>query len=254
MMLGIQDFIENPLLQLDLPVVVASIARQYPDCRDQTLVKKLIDKTISQGTLKDGSCSAPARSSKEELDSEQTNHSNKNDAQNAPVESSKKDGSQKAKETLNVFATAVLPIAGALGTLSVFLIANFYVGDVEVSPAIPFHTLEVHAYNNKGQEAIFHTPRFQLMPDNYHFEITVDSAVKQHADAAVQFRQKTLVQVSQPASPQSLTTITDTVKKKHWWQLWKKTQDKKNSTPENQAINQPEYQLENQTVPKAKHD
>jgi hypothetical protein len=263
MMLGIQIPLSRHLYSRTVELLSNRWQDQHPYCGDQTLAKSLIDKTISPGIPKDDFCSGPDHSSQQELDSAQVNHSSKVDAQNAQIESPERSGSRKARETLNVFATAVLPIIGALGTLSVFLIANFYVGDVEVSPASPFHTLEIHAYNKKGQEAIFHSPRFQLMPDDYHFEITVDSALKQHADAAVQFRQKTLVKVSQPTvAPQSGLTKTDTVTKKHWWQLWKKTQDKRNSSLENRSDdqrknlpnNQQDNQSENQKDPKAKND
>jgi hypothetical protein len=204
---------------------------------EQTLAKILIDKTKAPGTLKDDSCSTSDRSSRQGSNSVPTNHYDGHDSKNATVEQQPgKSGSHKAKETLNLFATAVLPIVGALGTLCVFLIANFYVGDVEVSPASPFHTLEIHAYNKKGQEAIFHSPRFQLMPDDYHFEITIDSAVKQQADAAVRFRERTLVKINQPAAPlQPDLTQADSVKKKHWWQLWKKARDEKKSAPETQT-------------------
>ncbi len=131
--------------------------------------------------------------------------------------------STKTKETLNLIATAVLPVLGALGTLFVFLAANFYVGYVEVKPTLNFHCIEIHAYNQRGQEAVFHTPRFQLMPDRYHFEIAIDSGSKQHVDASVLFHEKTLIDASAP--PLTSTNSDDSferskIRKRHWWQLW----------------------------------
>jgi hypothetical protein len=52
----------------------------------------------------------------------------------------------------------------------------------------PFTTLTVKAFDKKGQESTFHTPRFQLMPGSYHLEIQADSAKPQHADAEVVFQ------------------------------------------------------------------
>ena len=217
---------------------MALTANLHPVSGDHIVAKSLIDKTNSPGELRDN------------LSSSQSDNSAKADAQYPPLEQTSNAGSHKAKETLNLLATAILPIVGALGTLSVFLIANFYVGDVEVTAPHTFSTLEVHAYNKKGQEAVFHSPRFQLMPDDYHFEIAVDSRPKQHADAAVRFRERTLVQVSQPAaSPSSDPTTANIAKKKHWWQVWKKAQDENKSSSANQQT-----QPENQAEPKAKND
>jgi hypothetical protein len=131
----------------------------------------------------------------------------------------------KSKEVLNLIATAILPIVGAGGTLFVFLAANYYVGDVQIVTANTFHTLEVHAYNQKGQEAVFHTAHFQLMPEKYHFEVIVDSQATQHADAIVQFQQTTAIKVNSPFSPGTASAVTfdqdNSDKKRHWWQFWR---------------------------------
>ena len=103
----------------------------------------------------------------------------------------------KLKEHLSLASTA-LPIAGAVGTLGVWLAATFYVGDVQIATDRPFNTLEVRVSDKKGQESVFHTPQFQLMPGKYHLEVTVDSQFKQHADIKTVFRKSTTIAVHNP--------------------------------------------------------
>jgi hypothetical protein len=140
----------------------------------------------------------------------------------------------KTREVLSLLATAILPIIGALGTLFVFLVVNFYVGDVDVAIPNGYQTLEVHAYNPKGQDSVFHTPHFQLMPDRYHFEVSVNGKPREHADAAVKFRHSTKVvllataiQDSNVNGEQPAPEQTEPVKShtKRWWQFWKKSSD-----------------------------
>jgi hypothetical protein len=140
----------------------------------------------------------------------------------------------KTREVLSLLATAILPIIGALGTLFVFLVVNFYVGDVDVAIPNGYQTLEVHAYNQKGQDAVFHTPHFQLMPDRYHFEVSVNGKPREHADAAVKFRHSTKVILIASASAANGATVEQSASEqteqpkthsKHFWQFWKKSSD-----------------------------
>ena len=161
--------------------------------------------------------------------------------------------SGKFKDSLSLASTA-LPITGAVGTLAVWLAANFYVGEIQVTPDRPFNTLEVRVSDKKGQESVFHTPHFQLMPGQYHLEVTVDSQFKHHADIKAVFQKNTDIAVHVPAATSSVAsavsapggqsssqtgvTPAQTVDedwgsepgdkgKKHWWQFWKKaTPDK----------------------------
>jgi hypothetical protein len=148
----------------------------------------------------------------------------------------------KTRDVLSLFATAILPIMGALGTVFVFLVVNFYVGDVDVVVPTGYQSLEIRAYNHKGQETVFHTPHFQLFPDSYHFEVLVNSQPKQHADAVVKFHHTSNVLLSSGPSTDSvinaaMETANDTAtsqtleqtqskadqrKTKRWWQVWKK--------------------------------
>ena len=140
----------------------------------------------------------------------------------------------RTREILSLLATAILPILGALGTLFVFLIVNFYVGDVDVAIPNGYQTLEVHAYNPKGQDAIFHTPHFQLMPDRYHFEVSVNGNPREHADAAVRFRHSTKVVLLATAAADVSANVEQKAQEqaelpkshaKRWWQVWKKSTD-----------------------------
>lgn len=141
----------------------------------------------------------------------------------------------KTKDTLQVI-TAALPIIGASGTLFVWITANFYVGDVEIACADKYDHMLVKVFDNKGHETQFHTPRFQVWPGSYHFEISADDGKPQHADANVEFHQKTTIPVTLAAAPkadpQSDSHPVDPnadakeeqsdSKKRSWWKFWRK--------------------------------
>jgi hypothetical protein len=159
-------------------------------------------------------------------------------------------GGKRVHDFLNL-ATKVLPVAGAVGTLFVWLTANFYVGDVQVAPDHPFNAIEVKVSDKRGQEATFHTPKFQLMPGNYHVQVAVDSQSNQHADIKVVFHRKSLIPISMPQGAAPKTRRDDMVAlgdahedgraeekaqpvpdeeqtsspplHRHWWQFWKRT-------------------------------
>ncbi len=138
----------------------------------------------------------------------------------APTKAPGKAG--RAKETLNILGTA-LPILGAFGTCFVWTVANFYVGDVEIQTSRPFSTMTVKVFDEKGSEATFHTPKFQLMPGNYHLVIDADKNSTQQADTNVAFHAKTIVQVQLPSDLERPEAEAATAKPKHFWQkLWKK--------------------------------
>lgn len=114
----------------------------------------------------------------------------------------KAGGKGRFKETITTISTA-LPIIGAVGTAGVWLAANFYTGEVEITPDRPFNSLEVRVSDKKGQETVFHTPSFQLMPGQYHLEVTVDSQHKQHFDVKTSFHKHQKLAVHVPVSSQT---------------------------------------------------
>src|SRR4030095_15771078 len=99
---------------------------------------------------------------------------------------------ERASSYLSLASTTI-GVLGAAGTLFVWLAANFYVGDIEVQPDQVLESVVVKVYDQKGQEASFHTPRFQLMPGSYHLEIVPNGGGAQHTDVVVKFREKTIV-------------------------------------------------------------
>jgi len=134
----------------------------------------------------------------------------------------------KAKETMSFVATTI-PVLGFVGTLAVWAATNYYVGDIVVETSKPFTTLTVKAFDKKGQESTFHTPRFQLMPGSYHLEIQADNCKPQHADAEVVFQKVASVPVStsvenDETSNQAENSV-DNQKKRHWWQLWRRSEN-----------------------------
>lgn len=134
----------------------------------------------------------------------------------------------KAKETMSFVATTI-PVLGFVGTLAVWAATNYYVGDVVVETSKPFTTLTVKAFDKKGQESTFHTPRFQLMPGSYHLEIQADNFKPQHADAEVIFQKIATVPVSiteeNSAEGNQAEDSTNSQKKRHWWQLWRRSEN-----------------------------
>ncbi|MCC6977204.1 MAG: hypothetical protein IT343_02695 [Candidatus Melainabacteria bacterium] len=137
------------------------------------------------------------------------------------VFSARTGNATRTKDILTILVTA-LPIIGALGTFFVWTATNFYVGDVEVQTSRPFNTITVKVFDPKGCEATFHTPKFQLMPGNYHLVINADSYSAQHADTNVAFHAKTKVQVELPSDLERAEAQAEPVKaKKKFWQFWR---------------------------------
>lgn len=126
----------------------------------------------------------------------------------------------RTKDIMAILVTA-LPIIGAIGTAFVWTATNFYVGDVEVQTSRPFSAITIKVFDEKGHEATFHTPRFQLMPGNYHFEINADKYGTQHADTNVAFHAKTKVQVELPSDLERAEAQPEQKKTKRFWQFWK---------------------------------
>lgn len=127
----------------------------------------------------------------------------------------------RTKDIMAILVTA-LPIIGALGTFFVWTMTNFYVGDVEVQTSRPYSAIAVKVFDTKGQEVTFHTPKFQLMPGNYHLEITADKNGVQHADTNVAFHAKTKVQVELPSDLDRAEAQEETPRRKYFFQFWKK--------------------------------
>lgn len=130
-------------------------------------------------------------------------------------------GATRVKDTLSVLTTA-LPIIGAVGTLFVWMTANFYVGDVNIKVPSAYNNLSVKVYDPRGQEGTYHSPNFKLMPNTYHLVITVDENKPQHADTTVTFGNVSVVEVAPPAQNDSPEASTEPGKKKRWWQIWRK--------------------------------
>ncbi len=155
------------------------------------------------------------------------------------VSPAKADASKivKAKDTMSLLATSI-PVIGFIGTVAVWAATNYYVGEVEVATEKPFTTLTVKAFDKKGQESTFHTPRFQLMPGAYHLEVQADNGKPQHVDATVVFQKVATVAVNTSEdNDQSSNTGTDSdsqsaenisaenQKKRRWWQIWRRSEN-----------------------------
>ena len=126
----------------------------------------------------------------------------------------------KANHYLGLIST-VVGICGGLGTLFVWLTANFYVGDIEVVTDRPVDSMAIRVYDRKGGETTFHTSKFQLMPGIYHFDVVPAGAITAHADAQVSFAKKTVIPVSVTSGADDSSGEDTHPVKKHWWQFWR---------------------------------
>lgn len=151
---------------------------------------------------------------------------------------SKNSGSKivKAKDTMSLLATSI-PVIGFLGTIAVWAATNYYVGDVIIATNKPFTSLTIKAFDKKGQESTFHTPRFQLMPGSYHLEIQADNDKARHADTEVAFQKVATIPIANSEddeesknqandiAPDTASSSTESQKKRHWWQLWRRSEN-----------------------------
>ncbi len=152
-------------------------------------------------------------------------------------------------------ASMACGIAGAVGAAGVWLAANIYVGDIEISPDKSVQSVLIKVYDKKGQDATYHLKHFQLMPGNYHLEVTADGGPAQHAEIKVEFGQKCIVPVTvktatagtavqkaegeaaeqtikataepsagavDSSTDESMDKASEQTRKRHWWQFWRK--------------------------------
>jgi len=140
-------------------------------------------------------------------------------------------GVSKTKETLSLFSTAI-PIIGFVGTIFVWLAANFYTGAVDVQTPGQYKEIVIKVYDRKGQESVYVTPQFQLMPGKYHLTVTVDKNDPQQIDTEIALGKTSSIKVTTPISTASTPASTDDASgassspqtvRKHWWQFWKKS-------------------------------
>jgi hypothetical protein len=129
---------------------------------------------------------------------------------------------ERAHHYLSIASTTI-GILGAIGTLLVWLAANFYVGDLEVKLDRPVDELEVKVYDQKGKESVYHTTRFQLMPGTYEMDVVPAGGSAQRVSATVRFREKTVINVTVPGSKgESAGGDGAPEPRKRWWQFWRK--------------------------------
>ncbi|MBX9878641.1 MAG: hypothetical protein K2Y22_09300 [Candidatus Obscuribacterales bacterium] len=124
---------------------------------------------------------------------------------------------EHADKTLGV-VTKVITIVGAAGTVLVWLTANFYTGEVKLKTDHPVTAIETRVYDKKGQEGLYRTSSFYLMPGIYHLEITPEGGQKQNADVEIAFTKTVEIPV---ATPETGSDEPAKAQKKHWWQFWR---------------------------------
>ncbi|RTL34693.1 MAG: hypothetical protein EKK48_30725 [Candidatus Melainabacteria bacterium] len=145
-----------------------------------------------------------------------------------------KSKAAKTKETISFLSTAV-PLLGLIGTAFVWAAANFYVGTVDVKPADDYQEITIQVFDQKGGEKEFHTPHFLIEPGKYHMSINLDKKGAQHVDAEVKLGATSVIRVAAAPKPAESDKDTDKDGRKHWWQIWKKSNDKTEASKEPSA-------------------
>ena len=196
----------------------------------------------------------------------------------APPHKSKLD---KTQSLLTVISTSI-GLMGVAGSALAMSLSTLYTGAVEVRPDADAADVVVRVYSKDGHESVFHTKHIDLMPGDYHLEISSGEGRVAHADTRVRFHKTNTIPVifrrsarqiasahngsanasaasdsskpadlanmagnligdlarpqqdanaekQQPAIEAESTTERDTQaqntqsgKKRHWWQLWKR--------------------------------
>ncbi len=90
---------------------------------------------------------------------------------------------------------------------------------LKYKPVGLFSTITVKVFDSKGSEATFHTPKFQLMPGDYHLIISTDNNGAQQADTNIAFHAKTKVQVELPSDLDRAEAQPQPTKTKRFWQV-----------------------------------
>lgn len=197
---------------------------------------------------------------------------------------------ERTQSLLTVISTSI-GLMGVVGSALAMGISTFCTGAIEVRPNSESTPVIVKVYGKDGHESVFHTKHIELMPGDYHLEISsTDSKSVVHADTKVQFHKTNTVPVSfgrsahlvdsistssnvpdfarvaqteiataagnilgnlakprQDATPaqqepaaesestlEAKSTATDSAKKHHWWQIWKRSSVVSRSTDDKQ--------------------
>ncbi|CAN5260279.1 hypothetical protein BH10CYA1_BH10CYA1_51500 [soil metagenome] len=160
-----------------------------------------------------------------------------------------KTKSTKTKETISFLSTLV-PLVGVLGTAFVWAAANYYVGTVDIKPVGDYQDISVQVFDPKGVEQDFHTPHFLLQPGKYHMAISVDKKGVHHLDTEVKLGATANIKVEDPKSPTENLSESSNESRKHWWQIWKKSNPDKSvpaSANENKSI--PDNSIPDNSIP-----
>ncbi|MBS1953533.1 MAG: hypothetical protein JST89_05085 [Cyanobacteria bacterium SZAS-4] len=140
-----------------------------------------------------------------------------------------KSKTAKTKETMSFLSTLV-PLLGVLGTAFVWAAANYYVGTVDIKPDGDYQDISVQVFDQKGVEQNFHTPHFLLQPGKYHMAINVDKKGVHHVDTEVKLGSTANIKIVEPKAPVESGSESNNESRKHWWQIWKKSNPDKTAT------------------------
>lgn len=133
-----------------------------------------------------------------------------------------KSAADRVHQTVHTVSLA-LGIVGAAGAALVWLVANFYVGDVEIKTSRPVSALVVKVYGQKGQELNYHMNKLQLFPGVYHLEVTPEGGKVQHSEVKVKYGKLAVVPIAVDEAAAAPAEKEDSAKsKQHWWQFWRK--------------------------------
>lgn len=127
---------------------------------------------------------------------------------------------EKTQSLLTVASTSI-GLLGVAGSIFTFALSTFYTGTVEVAPDKNIAGVVVKVYTKEGHESVFHAKQINLMPGEYHLEISSPAGKVVHSEAKIEFNKTTKIPVSfdDPAPAGSAPPKA----RKRWWQFWKRS-------------------------------
>lgn len=163
-----------------------------------------------------------------------TNTNHTNTTPSVAQTTSDKSKAAKTKETIAFLSTAV-PLLGVLGTAFVWGAANFYVGTVDIKPVAQYQDIVVQVFDQKGSEQEFHTPHFLLQPGKYHMAVSLDKKGAHHLDTEVKLGATSNIKIDEPVPAANGSSESSKESRKHWWQIWKKSNPDQSSPEKSDA-------------------
>ncbi|MBX9688374.1 MAG: hypothetical protein K2X27_16820 [Candidatus Obscuribacterales bacterium] len=142
---------------------------------------------------------------------------------------------EKTQSLLSVISTSI-GLLGVAGSVFAYGLSSFYTGSIELVEAKETPGVVVKVYTREGHESVFHARHIDLMPGDYHLEISSPEGKVVHVNPTVRFHETSKIQLSF-TSPSNKDADREfkTDKKKRWWQFWRRSAEEAKSTAQEES-------------------